>query len=154
MMQEQERQQILNILANLEQSKKYLPYFSDLEQHPVFGGVIASLSNEVKEEVRKLCDVYVLEKLKNSQKTKGGQLFNRFFESQNELFWQFRKMNDFAVEDRNFQKIGKQVEIEMFKLEWVLTEKMLKQEKGLESVIWSFYNLVYAFFPRYNEIEG
>ena len=122
MMQEQERQQILNILANLEQSKKYLPYFSDLEQHPVFGGVIASLSNEVKEEVRKLCDVYVLEKLKNSQKT-------------NELFWQFRKMNDFAVEDKNFQKIGKQVEIEMFKLEGVLTEKMLKQEKGLESVI-------------------
>jgi hypothetical protein len=44
-------------------------------------------------------------------------------------------MNDFAVEDKNFQKIGKQVEIEMFKLEGVLTEKMLKQEKGLESVI-------------------
>ena len=63
-------------------------------------------------------------------------------------------MNDFVVEDKNFQKIGKQVEIEMFKLEWVLTEKMLKQEKGLESVISSFYNLVYAFFPRYNEIEG
>ena len=106
MMQEQERQQILNILANLEQSKKYLPYFSDLEQHPVFGGVIASLSNELKEEVRKLCDVYVLEKLKNSQKTKGGQLFNRFFESQNELFWQFRKMNNFALQDKDFQKVG------------------------------------------------
>lgn len=154
MMQEQERQQILNILANLEQSKKYLPYFSDLQKHPVFGGVIASLPEETKAEVAKLCDEYVLEKLKVSQKTKGGQLFNRFFESKNELFWQFRRMNDFAVQDKDFQQVGKQVETEMFKLEGILTEKMLKQEKGLESVIWSFYNLVYAFFPRYNEIEG
>lgn len=63
-------------------------------------------------------------------------------------------MNDFSVEDKDFQVVGKQVETEMFKLEGILTEKMLKQEKGLESVISSFYNLVYAFFPRYNEIEG
>ena len=61
---------------------------------------------------------------------------------------------DFSVEDKDFQVVGKQVETEMFKLEGILTEKMLKQEKGLESVISSFYNLVYAFFPRYNEIEG
>ena len=35
-MQEQGRQQIFSILSNLEQSKKYLPYFSDLQKHPVF----------------------------------------------------------------------------------------------------------------------
>lgn len=153
-MQEQERQQIFSILSNLEQSKKYLPYFSDLQKHPVFWAVIGSLSKDEQEEVKKLCDDYVLEKLKNSQKTKGGQLFNRFVESKNGLFWQFRRMNDFSVEDKDFQVVGKQVETEMFKLEGILTEKMLKQEKGLESVISSFYNLVYAFFPRYNEIEG
>lgn len=153
-MQEQERQQIFSILSNLEQSKKYLPYFSDLQKHPVFWVVIGSLAKDEQEEVKKLCDDYVLEKLKNFQKTKGGQLFNRFVESKNELFWQFRRMNDFSVEDKDFQVVGKQVETEMFKLEGILTEKMLKQEKGLESVISSFYNLVYAFFPRYNEIEG
>lgn len=153
-MQEQERQQIFSILSNLEQSKKYLPYFSDLQKHPVFWVVIGSLAKQEQEEVKKLCDDYVLEKLKNFQKTKGGQLFNRFVESKNELFWQFRRMNDFSVEDKDFQVVGKQVETEMFKLEGILTEKMLKQEKGLESVISSFYNLVYAFFPRYNEIEG
>lgn len=153
-MQEQERQQIFSILSNLEQSKKYLPYFSDLQKHPVLWAVIGSLAKQEQEEVKKLCDDYVLEKLKNFQKTKGGQLFNRFVESKNELFWQFRRMNDFSVEDKDFQVVGKQVETEMFKLEGILTEKMLKQEKGLESVISSFYNLVYAFFPRYNEIEG
>jgi hypothetical protein len=38
-------------------------------------------------------------------------------------------------------------------LEWILTEKMLDQEKWLDKVIWAFYNIVYCFFPRYNEIE-
>jgi hypothetical protein len=41
----------------------------------------------------------------------------------------------------------------MFKLEGILTEKMLKQEKGLDKVIDSFYNIVYLFFPRFNEVE-
>jgi hypothetical protein len=41
----------------------------------------------------------------------------------------------------------------MFKLEGILTEKMLKQEKWLDKVIDSFYNIVYLFFPRFNEIE-
>lgn len=67
-MQEQERQQIFSILSNFEQSKKYLPYFSDLQKHPVFWAVIGSLAKDEQEEVKKLCDDYVLEKLKNSQK--------------------------------------------------------------------------------------
>jgi hypothetical protein len=41
----------------------------------------------------------------------------------------------------------------MFKLEWILTEKMLKQEKGLDKVIDSFYTIVYLFFPRFSEVE-
>ena len=70
------------------------------------------------------------------------------------FFWQFRRMNDFSVEDKDFQVVGKQVETEMFKLEGILTEKMLKQEKGLESVISSFYNLVYAFFLDIMKLRG
>ncbi|MDO4713948.1 MAG: hypothetical protein Q4B28_04870 [bacterium] len=69
------------------------------------------------------------------------------------MFWAFRRSNDPQANDPQFQTLGKQVEIEMFKLEGILTEKMLKQEKGLEKVVESFYNIVYLFFPRFNEIE-
>lgn len=151
-MSEQEKLQIVNLLTNLEESKKYIPYFSDLEMHPVFWGVITSLSDEQKLAVQALCEEYVVEKLGQIKKTKWGQLFNRFFESQNDLFWTFRRMNDKSIQHPDFQKVWNQVELEMFKLEGILTEKMLKQEKGLEQVIGSFYNIVYLFFPRYNEI--
>lgn len=114
--------------------------------------MIAALSQEQKVEIQQLCDSYLVERLAQNKKTKGGQLFNRFFESQNELFWTFRRMNDKISQNPDFQKVGSQVEIELFKLEGILTEKMLKQEKGLEQVVGSFYNLVYLFFPRYNEI--
>lgn len=152
-MQQQQKEQIMTILANLESEKKRLPYFSDLEEHPVFGGVFRSLGGAEKAEVLLLVDQYVKDKLEAIKKTKGGQLFNRFVEAHAELFWAFRWMNDAHASDENFQKIGKQVETEMFKLEGILTEKMLQQEKGLDKVIDSFYSLVYAFFPRFNEIE-
>lgn len=151
-MQEQEKQQIFNILANLEVSKKYIPYFSDVLEHPIFGGVMASLDEEKRQQVIALCDEFVIDRLSQIKKTKGGQLFYRFFESQEALFWRFRRMNDKAVEAPDFQNIGAQVETEMFKLEGILTEKMFKQEKGLDTVISSFYNLVFAFFPKYNQI--
>jgi hypothetical protein len=41
----------------------------------------------------------------------------------------------------------------MFKLEGILTERMFKQEKWLDKVVWSFYNIVYSFFPKYGRIE-
>jgi hypothetical protein len=69
------------------------------------------------------------------------------------LFWKFRELNDPIKNDKDFQKLWKQIETEMFKLEGILTEKMLKQEKGLDKVIDSFYNIVYLFFPRFNEVE-
>jgi hypothetical protein len=35
-MQAAEVEQVKNILSNLENSKKRIPYLSDLKQHPVF----------------------------------------------------------------------------------------------------------------------
>lgn len=151
-MQSQEIEQIKNILLNLETSTKKIPFLSDLEQHPVFGAVFSSLSSAEKEQVQEVINTYILEKLQMIKKTKGWQLFNRFFEGQSDLFWTFRKLNDAQSKDSAFQTLGKQVETEMFKLEGILTEKMLKQEKGLDKVIDSFYNIVYLFFPRFNEI--
>lgn len=100
-----------------------------------------------------IIDEYIREKLELIKKTKGGQLFARFAEAQSDLFWKFRRMNDPKASDPDFQKVGSQVETEMFKLEGLLTERMLKQEKGLEKVVESFQNLIYLFFPRFNEIE-
>jgi hypothetical protein len=62
-------------------------------------------------------------------------------------------MNESNNTNKKFQEVGKQVEQEMFKLEGLLTERMLKQEKGLDKVIDSFYKIVYTFFPSYNEID-
>jgi hypothetical protein len=49
------------------------------------------------------------------------------------LFWQFRALNesDETAGTKEFQIAGKQVEDELFKLEGILTEKMLNQEKGI-----------------------
>ena len=152
-MQAQEIEQIKNILANIEASQKKIPYLSDLEQHPVFWPIFSQLTAGEKQEVEEVIRSYILGKVESIQKTKGGQLFARFVESQSELFWKFREANDPSYQGKAFQSLGKEVEVEMFKLEGILTEKMLKQEKGLDKVVDSFYNIIYLFFPRYNEIE-
>ena len=152
-MKTQETEQIKNILSNMENSQKKIPYLSDLEQHPVFWSIFSQLSAKEKREVEELISSYIIEKVESIKKTKGGQLFARFMDAQSELFWAFRKANDTNYSGNDFQTLGKAVETEIFKLEWILTEKMLKQEKGLDKVIDAFYNIVYLFFPRYNEIE-
>jgi hypothetical protein len=73
---------------------------------------------------------YLTEKIEGMTKTKGGQLFKRFFEAYTDLFRTFRNLNEDPEQDATkFQTIGRQVEQEMFKLEGILTDKMLKQEK-------------------------
>ena len=136
-MQAQEIEQIKNILANIEASQKKIPYLSDLEQHPVFWPIFSQLTVGEKQEVEEVIRSYILGKV----------------ESQSDLFWKFREANDPSYQGKAFQSLGKEVEMEMFKLEGILTEKMLKQEKGLDKVVDSFYNIIYLFFPRYNEIE-
>jgi hypothetical protein len=60
----------------------------------------------------------MVEKIENLTKTKGGQLFKRFFEAYTDLFRTFRNLNEDPSQDmKKFQEIGKQVEHEMFKLE-------------------------------------
>lgn len=154
-MQEAEVQQIINVIENFEEKKAYVPYFSDLEKHETFWPIFKNLSEEQKHEVEGIINSHILEKIEWMKKTKWGLLFKRFFETSNELFWEFRMLNEKEkkIDTDKFQKLGKQVEQEMFKLEWILTERMFNQEKGLDKVVGSFYNIVYDFFPRYGEIE-
>jgi len=151
-MNQNEIDQITNMIANIEEKKGYIPYFSDLENHEIFGPIFKSVSSDQKIEIQHIINDYIAEKIDSMTKTKWGQLFKRFFEAYNELFRKFRTLNEIGNGEL-FQETGKQVEQEMFKLEWILTERMLKQEKGLDKVIYSFYKIVYTFFPRYNKID-
>jgi hypothetical protein len=137
---------------NIEEKKWSIPYFSDLENHETFGPIFKSVSSEDKIDIQHIINDYIADKIDGMTKTKWGQLFKRFYEAYNELFWKFRTLNE-TGEGNIFQETGKQVEQEMFKLEWILTERMLKQEKGLDKVIDSFYKIVYTFFPKYNKID-
>ncbi len=154
-MTENEIQQISNLIRNLEEKKNYIPYLSELEHHEVYGQFFKWLPIDQKTEIKEIINNYVKEKVAWLTKTKWGQLFKRFCDNQDDLFWTFRNLNEFGIHASAdiFQKTWKQVEQEMFKLEWILTERMLDQEKWLDKVIWSFYNIVYSFFPKYNEIE-
>ena len=152
-MNQQEVNQIISIISNIEEKKWSIPYFSDLENHATFGPIFKSVSSEEKIDIQHIINDYIAEKIDAMTKTKWGQLFKRFFEAYNELFRRFRTLNEWETSSKEFQETGKKVEQEMFKLEWILTERMLKQEKWLDKVIDSFYKIVYTFFPRYNSID-
>ena len=113
------------------------------------------MKTKEKSEIQDCINEYIQNRIQSLSKTKWWQLFQRFYESENELFWKLRKLNENeeTASTKEFQKIWKQVEQEMCRLEWILTDRMLKQEKWLDKVLDSFYNIVYTFFPRYNSIE-
>ncbi len=152
-MKQQEYDQIKHIIINIEEKRQYIPYFSDLEKHEVFGPIFWSVSADEKIEIQHIINDYIAEKIEDMTKTKWWQLFKRFFDAYNDLFRRFRTLNEMGNTDKNFQETGKKVEQEMFKLEWILTERMLKQEKWLDKVIDAFYKIVYTFFPKYNQID-
>ncbi len=149
-----EKNQIEIIIKNLHENKQYVPYFTDLKQHETFWVIFNSLEEEQVEEVKALIKKYIREDIAN-KKTKWGELFKRFFDLNEAKFWDFRLLNDSAEdqESENFQKLGKEIENELFKYEGILTEKMLQQEKGLDKVLGSFYNIVYSYFPKMNLVE-
>ena len=113
------------------------------------------MSAEQAQVVNQIIDEYLSTRVFQFHKTKGGQLFARFFETQPELFWKFRALNESedVASSAEFQRVGKQVEHELFKLEGILTDKMINQAKGLDKVVEAFYAIVYLFFPRFNLVD-
>ena len=154
-MNEQAKEQVFQLLSNIEENKKVIPTFSDMCKHPLLWARFQSMKWNEKAEIQECINEYVKLKIESLWKTKWWQLFQRFYESENELFWKFRELNesDEIASTKEFQEAWKKVEQEMFRLEWILTERMLKQEKWLDKVVESFYNIVYTFFPRYNSVE-
>lgn len=154
-MKPEEKEQMKNIIANIEEKRKIIPTYHDLCQNQTFWPLFQKMDAKQQSEINELINEYIKEKLKKITKTKGGQLFSRFAENNEELFWEFRKLNenDETASTKEFQTIGKQIEQEVFKMEGLLTDKMINQLKGLDQVVSSFYNIIYLFFPRYNNID-
>ena len=154
-MNEQEREQIVNIVNNFLEAKWFFPFLVDLETHPMFWPIFKTLESDKKKEVEKIIDEMIVEKIK-WYKTKGWELFWRFYDVNEDIFWKFRDMNcnDNFAQTKEFQELWNKIESEIFKYEWILTEKMLDQEKWLDKVVGSFYNIVYSYFPKLNLVEG
>lgn len=152
-MKKEELEQIKNIIKNFEDQKSYIPFIWELEKHPIFGPLFKPLDKSQRDQIQKIINDYILEKINNS-KTKWWELFKRFFDVNTDMFWEFRRLNeDFYNNEKKFQEVWRKVEKELFKYEWILTAPMLKQEKWLEKVVTAFYNIVYMFFPLFNNIE-
>ena len=154
-MNQQSKDQIFQLLSNIDENKKVIPTFSDMCKHPLLWVRFSAMKWKEKSEIQECINEYIDMKIKSLWKTKWWQLFQRFYETENELFWRFRELNenDETASTEEFQIVWKKVWDEMFRLEWILTDRMLKQDKWLDKVLDSFYSIVYDFFPRYNSIE-
>lgn len=69
-MNQNEVNQITSIITNIEEKRGYIPYFSDLENHEVFGPVFKSVSSEDKIEIQHIINDYIAEKIEGMTKTK------------------------------------------------------------------------------------
>lgn len=97
----------------------------------------------------------IIEKITNPT-TKWGEYFQRFYENHTELFWKFWDLNhqdwvDTSTESE-FQVLWKQVEMQMFQLENILTSRQMGS-KSTERTVTAFYDLVESYFPLYGKIE-
>jgi len=153
-MNQTDMDQIRNVINNFAESKEYIPFFHDLLDHPVFGPVFKTLKSEEIDIVNEIINELIREKI-SKLKTKWGQLFRRFFDNNEDMFWDFRLMNEHHTmsNSREFQNLWKKVETEMFRLEWILTQWMMKKAQWLGKTVDAFYSIIYTFFPLYWEIE-
>lgn len=93
-----------------------------------------------------------IQELATSEKTKGTQLFKRFYENDNALFRQFRQLNANPknTSTQLFQEVGEQVVGKLRILEQILTDKMLKRDT--DKTITAFYDHVRLFFPLFDQV--
>ena len=105
-MNPQIKEQVLQLLSNIEESKKIIPTFSDMCNHPILGSRFSLMKWKEKSEIQECINEYIETRIKWLWKTKWWQLFQRFFESENEIFWKFRELNenDETASTPEFQK--------------------------------------------------
>ena len=88
-MNQQSKDQIFQLLSNIEENKKVIPTFSDMCKHPLLWARFSDMKPKEKSEIQECINEYVKMRIEWLWKTKWGQLSQRFYESENELFWKF-----------------------------------------------------------------
>ena len=120
----------------------------------MYGQFFNDLDGEDIQQIKKLIDDYISESIQE-YKTKGGEMFRRFYALNKDNFWKFRELNasEDNVETDEFQTIWKDIEEQLFKFEGILTQTMLKKPQGLDKTVAAYYDIAYRYFPLYNQIH-
>lgn len=152
-MRAQDLDQVKAIIENLDKANKKVPYFHELTKHQVYGQFFRDLDSEEIAQIQWLIDTYIKEKIEGL-KTKGGEMFRRFYVINQDTFRRFRALNgdEANTESPDFQETGKVVEEQLFKFENILTHTMMKKPQGLDKTVSAYYDIAYSFFPLYNSI--
>ena len=154
-MKDQDKKQILALIDTFVEQRTYVPFLEDFLKHPNYGPLFKSFSAEETKQVWKIINTYIEDKI-NGLRTKGWQYFQRFYETKNADFRKFRELNsdEKKLETTEFHKLWKEIEQELFRFEWLLTESMLNRPEALDKVVWAFYNIVYNYFPLFGRINA
>lgn len=154
-MKPQEEKQVTIVITQLTKQKKSIPFLQHLDAHTLYGWFFHGLSPDERDDVKLIIRSYVINDIK-SLKTKWGEMFQRFYELHEELFWQFRTLNSSEANTENpkFHEIGQEVEKYLYHFEQILTKNMMRRPEGLEKVTDAFYDIAYRFFPLYGRIES
>lgn len=147
--------QLDDIITKFVATKKYIPFFDDLEQHPLYGGLFADM-NDVERRYTNDRITHAIQDNLTTYKTKSGQLFRRIYENEPELFWAFRAINNTKanIETDEFRTLGAQIAALVYKYEGVLTEPMLNREMWLDKTLSAYYDVVHTFFPLYGFVDA
>lgn len=121
------------------------------QQHIPFPTALTTTATIPAQEAEQLVRE-AIEEVVYQTKTKGAQLFQRFYENDNALFWQFRTLNatETTVKKAAFHEVGEEVMSKLRYLEQILTDKMLKRDT--DKTITAFYDHVRLFFPYFDQI--
>jgi hypothetical protein len=127
------------IITQYIATNKSIPYLKDLSTH-------TDLNDKEKAQ---LIDQAIHE-IATSDKTKGTQLFLRFYENDKDLFTLFRTLNSSKNNSKTaeFQEVGEQVVGKLRYLEQILTDKMMKRDT--DRTVVAFYDHVRLFFPYFD----
>ena len=150
-----EQQQVIFVINQLIKQKKSVPYLQDLDAHPLYWSFFHDLSPEERDEIKHLIDHMIREDIA-SRKTKGWEMFKRFYELHADLFWEFRALNstESNLSSPIFHKLWGEIEKHLYHFEQILVKNMMRRPEGLEKVTDAFYDIAYKYFPFYARIES
>jgi hypothetical protein len=92
-MKSTEEKQIVFVIQQITKQKKYVPFLQHLDAHTLYGSFFHDLSPEERDDVKAMIDSSIRAEIQ-SLKTKGGEMFQRFYDLHEELFWEFRTLNN------------------------------------------------------------